>query len=73
MRRDEADSLQFEATQLVLIEVAEILEKFDGAVIAGGTVPFLLIPQEIEPHEGTIDVDVVTDPTRVRRSAPGRG
>lgn len=66
MRRDEADSLQFEATYLVLTEVAEILEEFDGAVIAGGTVPFLLIPQEIEPHEGTVDVDLVIDPAKLR-------
>lgn len=66
MTRDEADSHQLKATHRVLFEVAEILEEFDGAVVAGGTVPFLLIPQEIEPHEGTVDVDVVIDPAKLR-------
>lgn len=61
MKRDEADSLQLAATHVVLVEVAEILEAFEGIVIAGGTVPFLLIPQDEEPHEGTVDVDVVID------------
>ncbi|HEY3780703.1 MAG TPA: nucleotidyl transferase AbiEii/AbiGii toxin family protein [Fimbriimonadaceae bacterium] len=66
MRREEADSLQFAATYKALAEVAEILDDFDGAVIAGGTVPFLLVPQEEEPHEGTVDIDVVLDAVNLR-------
>jgi hypothetical protein len=69
MRRDEADSKQFLATNLVLAELAEILQDFEGAVIAGGNVPYLLIPQELEEHEGTVDVDVVLDPVRLRSSS----
>lgn len=66
MTRDEADALQLEATYIALTEVAEILESFDGVVIAGGTVPFLLVPQSEEPHEGTVDVDVVIDADQLR-------
>jgi hypothetical protein len=66
MRRDEADELQLAATHIALEEVSETLEAFDGAVIAGGTVPFLLVPQDEEPHEGTVDVDVVIDADHLR-------
>jgi len=49
------------ATRIVLGEIPEILEAYPKAVIAGGLVPYLLIPQEIEPHEGTVDIDIVLD------------
>ncbi len=45
----------------MLGEIAEILETYPRAVIAGGTVPYLLIPQHVEPHEGTVEIDVVLD------------
>jgi len=66
MKRDQADSFQLAATYVALEEIAEVLEEFEGAVIVGGTVPFLLIPQDEEPHEGTVDIDVVVDTNRLR-------
>jgi len=45
----------------VLSELADLLDLAEGAVIVGGTVPFLLVPQESEPHEGTVDIDIVLD------------
>ena len=39
--------------------VAEIFGNHPGAVVVGGSVPFLLIPQANDPHEGTVDIDMV--------------
>lgn len=61
MSRDQAAPGLIAATRLALQEVAEILESYPHAVIAGGTVPFLLIPQDNDPHEGTVDIDIVLD------------
>ena len=61
MSREHATPGPIAATRLVLGEIAEILETYPRAVIAGGSVPYLLIPQDIEPHEGTVDIDVVLD------------
>lgn len=49
------------AIRQVLEELAVILESYPAAVVVGGTVPFLTTPQEREPHEGTVDIDVVLD------------
>ncbi len=59
MRREEATPGLIDAVRVVLAKIAEVLEAFPAAVIVGGTVPYLLIPQDIEPHEGTVDIDVV--------------
>ncbi len=61
MSRDNAPSGLITATRIVLSEIAEILGPYPRAVIAGGTVPYLLIPQDHDPHEGTVDIDVVFD------------
>lgn len=61
MSRENATPGLIEATRIVLGEIAEILEMYPRAVIAGGSVPYLLIPQDVEPHEGTVDIDVVMD------------
>lgn len=61
MSRENASSGLIAATRIVLGEIAEILEAYPRAVIAGGSVPYLLIPQDIEPHEGTVDIDVILD------------
>lgn len=51
------------AARQVLLELASILEdERDKIVFVGGTACSLLFPQETEPHEGTIDVDVALDP-----------
>jgi hypothetical protein len=60
MNRDATPGL-IAATRIVLSEIAEILSPYPRAVIAGGTVPYLLIPQENDPHEGTVDIDIVLD------------
>lgn len=47
------------AARLVLLELADLLEdERDYVVFVGGTACALLFPQESEPHEGTIDVDI---------------
>ena len=61
MSRENATPGLIAATRIVLSEIAEILESYPKAVIAGGTVPYLLIPQHREPHEGTVDIDIVLD------------
>jgi hypothetical protein len=61
MSREDATPGLIAATRIVLKEIAEILEPYPKAVIAGGTVPYLLIPQDKEPHEGTVDIDIVLD------------
>lgn len=61
MSREDNSPEQVAATHVVLGQIAEILESTPGAVIAGGTVPYLLIPQTVEPHEGTVDIDIVLD------------
>jgi len=61
MSRENATPGLIAATRIVLKEIAEILEPYPKAVIAGGTVPYLLIPQDKEPHEGTVDIDIVLD------------
>jgi len=51
------------AARQVLLELASILEdERDKIVFVGGTACALLFPQETDPHEGTIDVDVALDP-----------
>jgi len=51
------------ATRQVLLELASILEdERDKIVVVGGTACALLFPQDTDPHEGTIDVDVALDP-----------
>lgn len=51
------------AAHQVLLELASALEdERDSIVFVGGTACALLFPQETDPHEGTIDVDVALDP-----------
>lgn len=59
MSRENATTGLVEATRIALLEIAEILEPYTEAVIVGGTVPFLLVPQTVEAHEGTVDIDIV--------------
>jgi hypothetical protein len=51
------------AARQVLLELASLLEdERDHIVFVGGTACALLFPQETDPHEGTIDVDIALDP-----------
>lgn len=61
MSREGATPGVVQATRIALLEIAEILQPYATAVIVGGMVPYLLIPQDREPHEGTVDIDIVLD------------
>jgi hypothetical protein len=52
-----------QAARRVLLELAKIFEdELDHIVFVGGTACALLFSQETDPHEETIDVDVVLNP-----------
>lgn len=68
--RDSYQPQMIVAARLVLLELAALLEdERDHVVFVGGTACTLLFPQETDPHEGTIDVDIALDP--VRLAEPG--
>jgi hypothetical protein len=47
------------ATHQVLLEVFQLLEKFhESLILIGGWVPIMIIPDAVEKHVGTIDVDL---------------
>jgi len=57
------------AARQVLLELASTLEEdLDKIVFVGGMACVLLFPQEADPHEGTIDVDVALDPVALADS-----
>jgi hypothetical protein len=61
--RDHYQPRMIAAARQVLLELASILEdERDKIVFVGGTACALLFPQETDPHEGTIDVDIALDP-----------
>lgn len=48
-----------QAARSVMLELSRLLGEFsDSIVIVGGWVPALIIPQDIKPHIGSIDVDL---------------
>jgi len=61
--RGEYEPQAIQAARCVLLELAQIFEDdLDHIVFVGGTACALLFPQDIDPHEGTIDVDMALDP-----------
>ena len=60
-RRDyNAEALR--ATRTVLIELMQVLGEFrDHVVVVGGSVPGLLLHDPVEPHIGTLDIDLAFD------------
>ncbi|MDR1192246.1 MAG: nucleotidyl transferase AbiEii/AbiGii toxin family protein [Verrucomicrobiales bacterium] len=57
--RAEYDRRQTEAARRVLVDVAQVLASYrDAVVLVGGWVPELLLPNAVEPHSGSIDVDL---------------
>lgn len=57
------------AVQSVLLELANILERFwDAIVVVGGMVPLLGIPQDVAPHPGTVDIDLALDRRKIPRA-----
>lgn len=59
MSREEATPAIVDAAREALAEIASILEDYQQVVIIGGNVPYLAIPQDEDPHEGTVDIDMV--------------
>lgn len=59
------------ATRQVLLEVFHLLEKFhDSLVLVGGWVPIMIIPDAVDKHVGTIDVDLaINDKTLVENGS----
>lgn len=55
------DKGSWEASQIVFARLASILESKLAAVIIGGHVPSLLIPDASSPHRATHDIDLVLD------------
>ena len=52
------------AAKSVLVEIGQVLGSFRGKfAIIGGAVPWLLLDQADMPHIGTVDVDLVLDPS----------
>jgi hypothetical protein len=47
------------ATRQVLLEVFQLLDKFkDSLILVGGWVPIMIVPDALDKHVGTIDVDL---------------
>ena len=47
------------ATRQVLLEVFQLLDKFqDSLILVGGWVPVMIVPDSVDKHVGTIDVDL---------------
>ena len=53
---------QVEAARRVLVDVGQVLQSFEDAiVVVGGWVPDLLLPSATTQHVGSIDVDLALD------------
>jgi hypothetical protein len=62
--RNDADysERQTAAARRVLVDVGQVLASFlDCLVVVGGWTPDLLLPHAVEPHVGSIDVDLALD------------
>jgi len=56
-----------EAAKSVLIELTHLLGEYrDNIVLIGGWVPELLIPQNLRPHVGSIDIDLALNHLKIR-------
>ncbi len=65
VRSQQRDAL-VEAARRVMIEVWQILGSYsDAMVIVGGWVPELMISDPEIPHSGSIDVDLLLDPSKL--------
>ena len=57
-----------EAARRVLVDLGQVLGSwFEGSIVViGGWVPDLLLPDAVEPHIGSLDVDLALDPDKLR-------
>ena len=62
-RASDYDDRGVQAAHSVLVELGQILGPYrESVVIVGGMVPYLLYPQVIPGHIGTLDIDLNLDP-----------
>lgn len=61
-------SRETEAARRVLLDLGQVLGSFfaDAIVLVGGWVPALLLPDAMEPHVGSLDVDLALNPDHLR-------
>ena len=65
-QRDDYSDRQIEAAHRVLVDLGQVLAKFeDCLVVVGGWVPDLLLADTDEPHIGSIDVDLALDASKL--------
>lgn len=65
-QRDDYSDRQIEAAHRVLVDLGQVLAKFeDCLVVVGGWVPDLLLADADEPHIGSIDVDLALDASKL--------
>jgi hypothetical protein len=58
---------EVEAARRVITELAQVLGEFrEAMVLVGGWVPELLLSNASSPHVGSIDVDLLLDPSKLR-------
>jgi hypothetical protein len=68
-QRDDYSDRQIEAAHRVLVDLGQVLAKFeDCLVVVGGWVPDLLLVDADEPHIGSIDVDLALDASKLNDS-----
>ena len=64
--RDDYSERQVEAAHRVLVDIGQVLTDFrDCLVVVGGWVPDLLLQDAVEPHIGSIDVDLALDAAKL--------
>lgn len=65
-QRNDYSDRQIEAAHRVLVDLGQVLAKFeDCLVVVGGWVPDLLLADADEPHIGSIDVDLALDASKL--------
>jgi hypothetical protein len=66
VRRTDYGAVAVEAAHSVLLEVMHVLGEYSkDIVLIGGWVPVFLVPQEGQPHVGSMDVDLAVNHTRI--------
>ena len=62
MTRSDYTPREVEACKSVIIEVVQMFGEIkDDIVIIGGWIPALLLPQQTDPHIGSLDLDLALD------------
>ena len=63
---EEYSDRKVEAARRALIDIMQVLASYDDClVLVGGWVPELMIEGAVEPHVGSIDVDLALDTSKL--------